>query len=176
MAMLGLVPKSAFLRWMRPYVFDIDGEPPPSIPDYSPADIERDIRTRRTWVTQNFEKKATTGYANAPPDDPSRVTRSSMDDDDNWILDEAAYTMETTERRRLSRVPLEHVAIAAVKTKFLLLVRADSDDKLLKGKAFRVHEFQANPVTRICGKDFYTLQCAISQSNLRDLLMCTQGH
>ena len=156
---------------MRPYVFDIDGEPPPSIPDYSPADIERDIRTRRTWVTQNFEKKATTGYANAPPDDPSRVTRSSMDDDDNWILDEAAYTMETTERRRLSRVPLEHVAIAAVKTKFLLLVRADSDDKLLKGKAFRVHEFQANPVTRICGRDFYTLQCAISQSNFRDLLL-----
>ena len=156
---------------MRPDVFPIDGEPPPSIPDFSPSQIERDIISRRTWMHQNFEKQATTGSALDTPDDPLRVTRSSIEEVDDWILDEDAFKMETTERRRLSCVPIEHGAIAPVQTKFLLLVAVDEDDIIFNSKASRVDQIQGNPVTRISGRNFYTRQCSISQTNFRDLIL-----
>ena len=80
----------------------------------------------------------TTGTAVESPEDIiGPVTRSAVDSEDKWLLDEETFTMETTERRRLLRVPLEHVCIAPKKTKLLLLVGVDDDETLLKGKALK---------------------------------------
>ena len=58
----------------------------------------------------NFAKKGTTGTAVESDEDIiGPVTRSAVDSEDKWLLDEEAFTMETTERRRLLRVPLEYV-------------------------------------------------------------------
>ena len=100
--MAGLVPKSGFLQWLRPDVFPGKGK---TVPKYSDAVIESDIQSRRKWMHHNFLKQGTVGTADETPKDlTGPVTRSSVDDDDKWMLDEDAFTMETTERRRLSRV------------------------------------------------------------------------
>ena len=120
----------------------------------------------------NFLKLGTTGTAVEPSTDSTGpVTRSTVDADDKWMLDEEAFTMETTERRRLSRVPLEHVCIAEEKTKLLLLVSVDADSKVLKGKASKIELLQGHDLTRISGREYYTLQCEIADSRYRHNLL-----
>ena len=120
----------------------------------------------------NFLKLGTTGTAVEPSTDSTGpVTRSTVDADDKWMLDEEAFTMETTERRRLSRVPLEHVCIAEEKTKLLLLVSVDADSKVLKGKASNIELLQGHDLTRISGREYYTLQCEIADSRYRHNLL-----
>ena len=163
----GLVLTSGFHRWFRPLVF-----PQKGAPKYSPAKIESDLASRRRWMHFNFAKMGTTGTAVESPDDIiGPVTRSAVDSEDKWLLDEEAFTMATTERRRLSRVPLEYVCITAEKKKLLLLVGVDDDEMLLKGKASKVDDKQGHDITTISGRAFYTLQCEISDSRYRQLLL-----
>ena len=100
------------------------------------------------------------------------ITRSLVQaNDDDWTLDDAAFNMDTTDRRRLSRVPIEHLAVAAPKTKFLLLISVDDDEKLFKRKGERVDMMQNLPRTKISSREFYTLKCEINDSRFRLLLL-----
>jgi hypothetical protein len=174
-AWCGLVPKSGFIHWARPGVFprkNDDGTiQSVDVPRYSDKQITADLKTRRFWMHQDFYKSATTGsMVDIPPDD-RRITRSSVEDDDDWILDDEAFNMETTDRRRLSRVPLEHMAIAAPKTSFLMLVDVNADYKILRGQGSRVDREQNHPRTFISGREFLTLKCEIKESRFRDLIL-----
>jgi hypothetical protein len=119
-----------------------------------------------------FTKEGTTGSAvhdesksNGP------VTRATTASDDDWLLDEAAFTMETTDRRRLSRVPIEHLMVSPIGTMLLLLVRASTDMEVMKGRGEKVDDVQKLPRSNISSREYYTLQCSISQSNYRDDLI-----
>ena len=94
------------------------------MPIYSEAQVQKDLWERSDWVSCNFQKARTTGSTADQVDEVSGpVTRSSIDEDDDLLLNDAAFLMEATDRRRLSRVPMEHITIAKDKTKFLLLVQ-----------------------------------------------------
>ena len=59
------------------------------------------------------------------------TTRSSTAADTNWLLDEEAFSVSTTDRRRLSRLAIESVMMSPVGTKLILLVNVKDGDKLL---------------------------------------------
>ena len=45
--------------------------------------------------------------------------------------------METTDRRRLSRVPIEHLMVSPIGTMLLLLVSVSTDMEVMKGRGGR---------------------------------------
>ena len=51
------------------------------------------------------------------------VTRSAVDDEDDWVLDMEAANCEVANTRRLDRYPLEHLLTLENKSRLLLLVR-----------------------------------------------------
>ena len=50
MAMRGLVPYSGFLGFMRPHLFQQEGQPPPTVPIYSEAQVQKDLGERTKWT------------------------------------------------------------------------------------------------------------------------------
>ena len=109
----GIVPTSGFICWFPSLVFPQKGM---STPKYSAAEIESDIASRRRWIHFNFVQSGNTGTGVESLDNMTGpVTQSAVDCDDKWMLNKEAFNMEPTHRRRLSRVPLEHLCIAAKK-------------------------------------------------------------
>ena len=51
MAMRGLVPYSGFLGFMRPHLFQQEGQPPPTVPIYSEVQVQKDLRERSNWLS-----------------------------------------------------------------------------------------------------------------------------
>ena len=47
------------------------------------------------------------------------TTRSSVEEVNDWVIDEDAYNLTTTDHRRLSRYPLEQLLISERNTKLL---------------------------------------------------------
>ena len=89
--------------------------------------------------------------AELSPPSFGRTTRSSTAADTNWLLDEEAFSVSTTDRRRLSRLAIESLVVAPVGTKPVLLVNAIDDEKLLCGQGARFLQLQDNAATMISG-------------------------
>ena len=64
-------------------------------------------------------------------DTPGPTTRSSVTKEEEWALDEEAFAVFTTDRRRVSHLPIESLVVARVGTKIVLLVRAWDDSILM---------------------------------------------
>ena len=113
--------------------------------------------------------------ANLPAADdfatPGPTTRSSTAKEDEWALDEEVFSVTTTYRRRLSRMPIESLVVARVGTKLVLLVRANDDAILMGGRAHRIEERQGHSRTSISCREFITLQCHISECRQRQVVV-----
>ena len=79
--------------------------------------------------------------------------------------------MSTTDRRRLSRLPVESLVVAGVNTKLVLLVNARDDHILMSNKAHRIEEDQAHARTLISGREYITLQCHILECRHHDAVV-----
>ena len=113
--------------------------------------------------------------ANLPAADdfatPGPTTRSSAAKEDEWALDEEVFSVATTYRRRLSRMPIESLVVAGVGTKLVLLVRANDNAILMGGRAHRIEERQGHLRTSISRREFITLQCHISECRQRQVVV-----
>ena len=181
-AMIGHVPKAGFLKWMRPKVFPWKkmGRPgttpvlvSPTVPTYTPSQIAADCRRCRSYMLHDF---AWYGGRSSAADSPEvddfatpngRTTRSSVAKEEEWALDEEAFSVATTDRRRLSRLPIESLVVAGTSTKMVLLVSARDDGILMGNKAHRIDDQQGHARTFISRKEFITLQCHISECRQR---------
>ena len=61
-------------------------------------------------------------------------------------LDEETFSVSTTDQRCLSRLTIESLMVAPVGTKMVLLVNAETDDKLLDGRGAHLSRSQDNVV------------------------------
>ena len=110
----GLVPKSDFLRGdFRPIHFM---KKPPT---YAKTRCDRDLRDCRAMMINYFHRDIGGPVKESFKDGPT--TRSSVEEVDDWVIDEDAYNLTTTYHRRLSCYPLEQLLISERNTKLLLL-------------------------------------------------------
>ena len=64
-------------------------------------------------------------------------TRSNTDDVDDWMIDTSAVNLTTTNLRRLTLYSLEQIFLCEEKTKLLLMIKVEDDDRLLGGRVLK---------------------------------------
>ena len=112
--MVGLVPKSGFLTWLRGGTFKTDVK-------YSDTEVENVMRKNRLMMYWGFSKPPTCteekeeGYGMTP--------RSSSEVIEDWILDLDMTDVRTPNEWEYSCYSIEQILITEEKTKLLLLVR-----------------------------------------------------
>ena len=79
------------------------------------------------------------------------VTRSSVEELDDWMVDTSAVEVSTTETRRLSVYPLEQLIRCDKKKDLLLLVAEQKDEQILGGLAKSIDLVQNNTWVTISG-------------------------
>ena len=94
----------------------------------------------------------------------ARVTRSStVDDDDDWVIDVGAAEGSITDTRRLDRYALEQILTMPAGSRLLLLVNAEDDfPSPEEGKAGFVNEQQHLPERIIGSRAYYQLKCTLT--------------
>ena len=179
--MSGHVPRAGFLKWVRPQVFPLTKtgkggktvKTSPTVPIYGDKRVASDYRRCRGYMLHDFQwaGKGTSGSKSeedalmSPSFGPT--TRSSTAADTNWLLDEEAFSVSTTDRRRLSRLAIESLMISPVGTKLILLVCVKDDDKLLGGRGAHFSQFQENNATTISGRNYFTIEVVVSECRQR---------
>ena len=99
------------------------------------------------------------------------MTRSStVVEDDDWVVDTDAATCEVTDVRRLDRYPLEHIFTLPEKSKLLLLVAVEDDDRVFGGLGMKLDAKQLNGHITISGRKYYRLKCAVSNAVFNKLV------
>jgi hypothetical protein len=94
-AMIGLVPKSEFFRFLRPHHFMKKG-----LPSYTKKARDKGLKERRLSIMNHFYRGVRRPVA--PEEATGTVTRSSAEEIDDWVLDSDAIEVRTTDHRRLS--------------------------------------------------------------------------
>ena len=94
--------------------------------------------------------------------DGPALRSSTHDDDDDWLIDDDAVDVSTTNHRRLSRYPIEQLLVSPEKSKLLLLVNVKDDDLVFGGNANKINLIQQNHIATIGGKRFIPLKCVLS--------------
>jgi len=149
-----MVPKTGFVNKLRKARMAKIGT------SFTSQDIEKHLRDRRNMMLYHFSRggKIATKKRASEEDDQTAppVTRSSLADDDNyWVIDLDVAEGKMMDLKRLDRYCLEQLIPLPVRTSLLLLVNVDDDDKLLKGKAAKVHTQQQLTTRIINGREFY---------------------
>ena len=171
--MVGLTPKTAFLDFLRSSTMGSGTIPA--------ATIKRETNACRDAIFHRFANKmaivregrsaaatATVGSS------AGRVTRSSaVPDDDDWVVDMDAAECNVTDIRRLDRYCLEQIFVLEEKTKLLLLVSVADDDTVLNGSGEAVSALQKNGTIKLSGREYYRLQCSVSDA--KDNQLVTRG-
>jgi len=130
--MIGLVPKSTFLTWMRNKHAKKGA--------LSSEAMKAEVRDQCLATLYHFSKtgKICTKNSVSPLDARTSLpfTRSSVDDNEDWVQDTEAANCQVTDTQRLSSYSLEYLMTLPTRTRLLLLVCIDDDDKLfaLKGE------------------------------------------
>ena len=102
---------------------------------------------------------------------PLRVTRSStVVEDNDWVVDTDTATCKVTDVRRLDRYPLEHIFTLAEKSKLLLLVAVEDDDRVFGGLGMKLDATQLNGHITISGRKYYRVKCAVSDAAFNNLV------
>ena len=113
---MGLVPKSTFMKWARPYYFSNKHK-------YTDDAIEKGLKQCRTRMIWHFNQGSNvTNRHEAARDEETTtpvgmVTRSNVEDFDDWMVDTAAAELTTNDTRRLSIFPLEQLLLCKERTK-----------------------------------------------------------
>ena len=138
-AFLGLVPKSAFLNWMRSSIKN-------NYEGLASSHLKREINNRRSMILYHFSKVGKLSESAESDGRSGPTLRSDVSDDaDDWVLDMDAATCAVTNVRRLDRYPIEMLLTLRRGTKLLLLVNVSDDAKLLLSKGAKVDELQRLP-------------------------------
>ena len=99
--------------------------------------MKKEVTARRLQMLYHFSKVGKHNTKHSKMDDAEdggRVTRSSVAEEEDWIIDMAAANCEVTDTRKLSRYPIEHIWTLDEGTPLLLLVEVSDDAKLFNGK------------------------------------------
>ena len=123
-AMIGLVPKTQLLPWLRnPNTWNVKEQ------NVSPAKMKTGIQLRRNNMLYHFTKAGKTNNAQIEEDNDvsGPVTRSSMEEEYDWVIDLDAANCKVSDTRRLSRYMMEHIFTLPSKTTLLLLVSVDDN-------------------------------------------------
>ena len=89
------------------------------------------------------------------------VTRLSVDDVEDWMIDLDAADCKVNKTRRLSRYLLEHIFTLPKNTPLLLLVRVGDDTKQFSrntNKSSIINDAQQLPTCIIAGKEYFQFQ------------------
>ena len=108
---------------------------------FTPTQIKKHIRDRRYMMMYNFLKagKKASKQATENDDVDAPATRSSVGDDEDWVVELDAAEGKVTAIRRLDRYCITQLIPLPLRSNLLLLVKVDEDCKLLLGKAAKVH-------------------------------------
>mmetsp|Transcript_28898 Transcript_28898/g.61021 ORF Transcript_28898/g.61021 Transcript_28898/m.61021 type:complete len:390 (-) Transcript_28898:858-2027(-) len=156
LAMIGLVPKTAFFPWMRNFL----------VPKHkiTEAEMKTEVNAIRSSIMYHFSKSGKC-QKHSPIDEiedsSRRVTRSSVEEDDEWIVDMDAANCNVTDTRHLSRYALEHIITLPLGTPILLLFDVDDEEEFSR-KGELIESIQQLPRRTISGRQYYQLQCTIS--------------
>lgn len=163
MKMIGLTPKSGFLGWLR--------APAVGKGEVTLAMIRKEVKKRRDDIFWHFDKGR--GLSAGQPSEfaDAIVTRSSVSDDDDWVVDPDAAACSVSSTRRLDRYVLEHIFTLPEKTSLLLLVSAAEDTKLFDGRGAMVDAIQKLDRKIISGKEYFQLRCTIFDTRENKLVI-----
>ena len=128
---IGHIPKSGFINDLRKLRFKQKGE------SFTPPQIAKDLRDRRRMMLYHFSKAgkvATKQRTNQTITEGGRVTRSQVDDLQDWVVDLDAAEGKTDDVRRLDRYCFEQLVPLPLRSNLLILVNIADDKKLLKGR------------------------------------------
>ena len=107
--------------------------------DYDAKTIKKGLNQCRIRIFHQFTKtsnRGETSFVDSVVDmGDGPVTRSSVEDEEDWVIDQSAMDVTTTDTRRLSLYCFEQLLMCRERDKFLILVRVSSDKKLFKGGA-----------------------------------------
>ena len=163
-AFLGLVPKSAFLNWMRSSIKN-------NYEGLASSHLKREINNRRSMILYHFSKVGKLSESAESDGRSGPTLRSDVSDDaDDWVLDMDAATCAVTNVRRLDRYPIEMLLTLRRGTKLLLLVNVSDDAKLLLSKGAKVDELQRLPKRIIAGREYFQLRCSMEDVSANDAL------
>ncbi len=135
------------------------------------------LKSRRQWMNYYFKNPEATGLTVEDEEEIiGPVTCSSVIEEDNdWMIHNFAFTMETTNTQNLSHIPMEHLAVSKARMKYLMLVKVEDDISLMKGKATKVDFQHTLPRTTISGQGYYTLKCSVTNTRFRDFLISSKN-
>ena len=100
-AMIGLVPRSEFMKWPTP-------KHAQKKTTFTADDIQKYIRNHRTMIGYHFNRNfgsKVEEFKSGP------VTRYSVEDHDDWIIDRDATDIRVTNTHILDQYPLEQIMI-----------------------------------------------------------------
>ena len=151
-----------------------------STKQYTEQDMRRDIRNVKQCIMYNFDLKGYREESKSSEDvlEQAPATRSSIIDDDYWVVDVDARNCEVVDTRRLDRYPLEHIFTLQQNTQLLLLVRVIDDGRMFSSKGSQVGAIQDLPRKNINGFEYFQLKCNLSEVSDNQQLhsgVCTQG-
>ena len=156
----GHVPKSDFIKFARPLHFGTG--------DYDAKTIKKGLNQCRIRIFHQFTKtsnRGETSFVDSVVDmGDGPVTRSSVEDEEDWVIDQSAMDVTTTDTRRLSLYCFEQLLMCRERDKFLILVRVSSDKKLFKGGAQTIASVQGTTTLTISGVEYYRRKATISDA------------
>ena len=143
------------------------------MPNYGEKIIASKCRYCRGFMLNDFQwaggrkKGSKSEEEELSPPSVGRTTRSTTAADTDWLLDEEAFSVSTTDRRRLSRLTIESLMVTPVGTKLVLLVNTIDDEKLLCGRGAHFSQLQDNAATMISGRKYFTTEVVVSECRQR---------
>ena len=175
--MIGLVPKTQLLPWLRnPKTWGTIFE------KKSDGKMKSEINSRRQAMLYHFTKAGKTkgGEFEVDVEMERPVTRSSVETEDDWVIDLDAANCTVTDTRRLSRYMFEHLITLPINTPILLLVCVEDDEKqfsLGSTKSSEIESAQQLPRRYISGKQYFQFRCKLSdvQNNEQVTMGSTAG-
>ena len=135
--MIGHIPKSDFLHWPR------ETNHFKKNVKLSDTTIKSDLKKKRQWMARHFKWHDNQHVEQGGGQSAGPSLRSRDDDIEDWVLDSDGYNVETTNERRLSRYCMEQIWIQNDRTKLLLLVNVDDDQRMFGGQGATVEQLQS---------------------------------
>ena len=119
--MVGLIPRSGFVTDLQKVRMKEMGEL------FTPAQIKKHLRDRRYMMLYNFSKAGKNASKQVTENDDvdAPVTRSSVDDNEDWVVDLDAAEGKVTDIRRLDRYCIEQLIPLPLRSNILLLAKVD---------------------------------------------------
>ena len=128
--MLGLVPRTEFLKWPR------ENHHHKKITKDSDTEIQSDLKSKRFWILHHFftpPQPSTTNEAQL-----GSITRSDIEIIGDWVTYSDTYGMKATTECYISYCPMEQLYVTENKTKLLLLVNVNDYRLLFNGKGSKI--------------------------------------